>query len=890
MSQATKLVIVESPTKARTIRKYLGSDYRVEASMGHIRDLPASANEIPAHIKKEPWARIGVDIDNGYKPIYVVPTGKKKLVTELRRAVKEAEVLYVATDEDREGESIGWHLLEVLKPKIPVYRMVFHEITREAIHKALASPRELDTNLVQAQETRRVLDRLVGYTISPFLWKKIKPRLSAGRVQSVAVRILVLKERKRMAFVSGSYWDLSAKLLLNQLFNAKLVRLNGKRIANGRDFNEQTGEIDPKKNVLLLDKKTAQSLKIALTDQAFKVVKIERKEKNRLPKPPFTTSTLQQEANRKLGYDTRRTMQIAQQLYEQGLITYMRTDSVNLSKQAISAARQKVRELYGEENLASKPRQYKNKSKNAQEAHEAIRPAGSQMPLPKSLVTTTEARRLYELIWKRTIATQMKPAKLAFTNVTLETTDSEGQIAHFKAAGKEVLFYGYFRAYVEGSDDPNALLEDQSDPLPQMMEGSDVQCRSVEAFGHATKPPARYTEATLVKELEEQGVGRPSTYASIIDTIQRRGYVQKNAKQLVPTFIGMAVTALLEKTLKNVVDVAFTAELEQKLDEIAEGSDGLAFLDNFYRQVVLKGIEDGKEIDAKEVCTLRAARYGTHLIRVGRYGAYVESTQEDGSLIRVTIPTKITPGELDKKTIEKIIERKKLGNQPLGKNPENNLNVYVLDGRFGPYLQLGELDKDSDKKPKRVSLPPVYSPEKVTLVQALALLALPRMIGLHLETQKPIEASIGRYGPYVKHEKKYASLQKSDDVLFVELDRALILLQNKRSSDRSPLRTLGEHPDGGEIKVFEGRWGPYVKHKRLNASLPKDLSIEEVTLQDAIALLAIRAAKPKKTRRTNKKVAKKTTTKRKTAAKKPATKRKTAAKKPATKRKTAAKV
>ncbi len=345
MSQATKLVIVESPTKARTIRKYLGSDYRVEASMGHIRDLPASANEIPAHIKKEPWARIGVDIDNGYKPIYVVPTGKKKLVTELRRAVKEAEVLYVATDEDREGESIGWHLLEVLKPKIPVYRMVFHEITREAIHKALASPRELDTNLVQAQETRRILDRLVGYTISPFLWKKIKPRLSAGRVQSVAVRILVLKERKRMAFVSGSYWDLSAKLLLNQLFNAKLVRLNGKRIANGRDFNEQTGEIDPKKNVLLLDKKTAQKLKIALTDQTFKVVSIERKEKNRLPKPPFTTSTLQQEANRKLGYNTRRTMQIAQQLYEQGLITYMRTDSVHLSKQAISAARLKVKEL-----------------------------------------------------------------------------------------------------------------------------------------------------------------------------------------------------------------------------------------------------------------------------------------------------------------------------------------------------------------------------------------------------------------------------------------------------------------------------------------------------------------------------------------------------------------
>jgi DNA topoisomerase-1 len=849
-----KLVIVESPTKARTIRQYLGGDYRVEASMGHVRDLPANADEIPAKIKDREWARLGVDIEQGFEPIYVVPSDKKKVVSELKKALKNADELYLATDEDREGESIGWHLLQVLKPKVPTRRMVFHEITPEAIQAALESPREIDDQLVAAQETRRVLDRLVGYIVSPLLWKKVAPRLSAGRVQSVAVRMLVLRERERIAFRSGSYWDLKARFTTpDQSFEAQLVNVDGQRVATGRDFDENTGRIIDGRDVLLLEEPSARQLVKGLTDAPFTVRSVERKTATRHPAPPFTTSTLQQEANRKLGFGARTTMQVAQRLYENGLITYMRTDSVHLSDQAITAARNLVGSRYGEQYLSDKPRQYATKSKGAQEAHEAIRPAGTEMRTVEDLGLNGPEARLYELIWKRTVATQMAEARLAFTTVLLAATDAEsGQTAEFRASGREVVFPGFFRAYVEGSDDPDEALDDQSRPLPALAENQNVPCSKVEPIGHETKPPARYTEATLVKALEAAGIGRPSTYATIIDTIQNRGYVVQQARQLVPTFTAMAVTSLLEQTHGNVVDLEFTAAMEQRLDAIADHEDS-DYLEEFYHRQLMPGLDTGAELDPRDVCSITHENIAPWTIRVGRYGPYVEVFGDDGKrTATVSLPDETAPGDVDRAMIEKLVADAQRGDEPLGLDPETNESVFVLTGRFGPYVQRGERSTEKGApKPKRVSLPKGVGIEDVTLELALDLLSLPRTLGTHPDDGEPIKAGIGQYGPYVVHKRTYASLKKEDDVLTVALDRALELLAAKaagrRGAAREALRELGEHPeDGKPVVILDGRYGPYVKHNRTNASLPDGTAVESFTMAQAVELLAAKKAAPKK--------------------------------------------
>ncbi len=921
MAESKKLVIVESPTKARTIRKFLGAGYRVEASMGHVRDLPASAAEIPAEVKKKPWARIGVDVDNGFTPIYIIPDEKKKVVKELKAALKESDELYLATDEDREGESIGWHLMEVLQPKVPTKRMVFHEITKEAIESAVENARELDNNLIQAQETRRVLDRLVGYEVSPLLWKKVKPKLSAGRVQSVAVRILVMRERERMAFVPARYSDLKALLDKSGTeFEAVLVSLDGKRLATGKDFDETTGKLhdDKKDEVLLLLSDDARDLVEHLRNEPFVVASVEKRQVTRTPYPPFTTSTLQQEANRKLGYSARRTMQIAQNLYQNGHITYMRTDSVHLSQEAIRAARTKIENKYGSEYLSPEPKQFSTSSAGAQEAHEAIRPAGQEMRTVEEVGVGGDEAKLYKLIWQRTVATQMADAKLEFTTVKLHANTPEGKTAEFRASGKEVLFPGFFRAYVEGSDDPDESLEDQSSLLPEMNEADRAICKDLEAIDHETKPPARYTEAALVKALEKEGIGRPSTYASIIDTVQRRGYVVAKGKQLIPTFIGMAVTNLLEESLENMVDLEFTAEMERRLDAIAEGENPLAYLTNFYRKELLPKVEEGITVDAREVCTIHSQKAAPYLIRVGRYGPYIEyeddepELDEEGNEKRKTVSLQmdLAPADVDREYIDKLIERAKLNNTPLGKHPETGETVYLMHGRFGHYIQLGEMT-DPKAKPKRTSIPKNRDPLEVNLDTAVALLALPTTIGQHPEDNKVVKAGIGLYGPYVLHNRLYASLKPEDDVLSISMERALELLKEKREKygGQEPLKVVGDHPeDGKPIKVMKGRYGPYIKYKRVNASLPEGVQPEEVTMEQALQLIEQRIARkggkagPKTAANTDaekttkkaaakktKSKAKKKTTKKKAAAKRKTSKKKKTSKKTSSKKKTGAK-
>ncbi|MEL6339408.1 MAG: type I DNA topoisomerase [Myxococcota bacterium] len=891
MADSKKLVIVESPTKARTIRKFLGNSYRVEASMGHVRDLPANAAEIPAEVKKKPWARIGVDVENGFSPIYIIPAEKKKVVKELKAALKESDELYLATDEDREGESIGWHLVEVLKPKIPTRRMVFHEITREAIEEAVENSRELDSNLVQAQETRRVLDRLVGYEVSPLLWKKVKPKLSAGRVQSVAVRILVMRERERMAFVPARYSDLKALLEKSDAqFDAVLVSLDGKRLATGKDFDETTGQLaeDKENDVLLLLSDDARTLVEHLEGKPFVVHSVDKRQQTRTPYPPFTTSTLQQEANRKLGYGARRTMQIAQSLYQNGHITYMRTDSVHLSEEAIGAARNKIKAKYGAEYLSDEPKQFSTSSKGAQEAHEAIRPAGQEMKTVEEVGVSSDEAKLYKLIWQRTVATQMADAKLEFTVVKLHATTPEGKIAEFRASGKEVLFPGFFRAYVEGSDDPDEALEDQSSLLPVLKEADHAECKELEAIDHETKPPARYTEAALVKALEREGIGRPSTYASIIDTIQRRGYVIAKGKQLVPTFIGMAVTNLLEESLKKMVDLEFTAAMERQLDAIAEGENPLAYLTNFYRNELQPAVEEGITVDAREICTIESPKAKPYLIRVGRYGPYIEFEEEGEEKAKtVSLQMDLPPGDVDTEYLDRLIKRAKLNNTPLGEHPETGQTVFLMHGRFGHYLQLGE-QIDPETKPKRTSIPKNIEPLDLDLATALRLFALPKTVGQHPQDGKVVKVGIGPYGPYVLHNRVYASLKPEDDVLEMTLPRALELIKEKleKFGGQEPLKVVGDHPeDGKPIKVMKGRYGPYIKYKRVNASLPEGMEPEEVTMEKALELINARV------QRKGGKAAANTdaegTKKKKAAAKKAKTggKKKTAAKK-ATKKKT----
>ncbi len=844
-----RLVVVESPTKAKTISRFLPQrGYQVEASMGHVRDLPASAAEVPERIKKKPWARLGVDVEHDFEPVYVVPASKKKVVQKLKAALKEADELFIATDEDREGESIGWHLLQVLKPRIPVRRMVFHEITREAILGALEQTRDMDEHLIEAQETRRVLDRLFGYKLSPLLWKKIAPRLSAGRVQSVAVRLLVLREKERIAFVPGSYWTLKAHLARDGApFEAQLTHVRGLRIATGRDFDDQTGTLKEGlvsgKNVLLLEEEEARALAERLPGAPWRVTKVDTRDVSRSPYAPFITSTLQQEASRKLGLSARQTMRVAQKLYEQGFITYMRTDSTNLSQEAVEAGRRAVTERYGKEYLSPSPRQFSGTVRNAQEAHEAIRPAGKEMKTREELGLQGQEGALYDLIWKRTVATQMADARLRLVTATIEAGEGE-ETARFRASGKTILFPGFFRAYVEGTDDPEAALEDREHPLPELREGDAPTCRKVEPLGRETKPPARYTEATLIKTLEKEGIGRPSTYATIIDTIMERGYVRKKGHQLIPTFTAFATNNLLEAQFKKLVDVSFTAKMEQILDDIAAGkTEPKRYLREFYsgegglETLVEKALD---VVDARAVSTIHFPKWGDYVVRVGKYGPYVE-VHRDGERIVASLPEDLVPGDVTEEILEELTRKAgDKGNHALGIHPELGLPVLLKEGPYGHYIQLGDDEKEG--KPKRMSLPKGMRPEEVTLEAAVNLLKLPRTLGVHPETGKPILANIGKYGPYVQHERTFASLTEKDDVLTVDLPRALELLEEKKAK-KKPLRVLGKHPETGEeIEVWAGKYGPYVKHKRLNASLPKDGNPDTLTISEAVELLEARAA------------------------------------------------
>ena len=848
-------MIVESPTKARTIGRFLPRDgFRIEASMGHVRDLPASADEIPKQFKGEQWARLGVKLDNGFEPLYVVPPAKKKVVSHLKQALKEASEVYIATDEDREGESIGWHLVELLTPNVPVRRMVFHEITAEAIAASLEQTRDIDRNLVDAQEARRILDRLVGYTISPVLWKKIAPRLSAGRVQSVAVRLTVLREKERIAFVPSAYWDVEAELAkAERPFRATLMHVGGVRVATGRDFDSETGalkaSLKPGKDVLHLDRQAAERLATRVEAAAWRVTAVEERVSKRAPAPPFTTSTLQQEASRKLGLSAKETMRVAQGLYENGYITYMRTDSTHLSNEAIQGARRAVQSRYGEPYLSPSPRQYAAKSKLAQEAHEAIRPAGRDMRTADEHKLKGVQARLYDLIWKRTVATQMAEARLKFVTANLEVGTAEER-ANFRASGRTTLFPGFFRAYVEGTDDPEAALDDQEQPLPELTQGDRVDFITAKASGHETKPPARYTEASLVKLLEQEGIGRPSTYASIIDTIVERGYVRKAGPQLIPTFTAFATTHLLERQFEQLVDTGFTAEMEEKLDDIAGGKlEARPYLRAFYRGE--GGIESRcaralEEVDGREVATLTFPKWGDYVVRVGRFGPYVEA-QVDGQRVTASLPEDLAPGDLTADQLAELIKLSSGDHNAIGRYPDTGEPMFLKVGPYGPYLQLG--DNGDGEKPKRVSLPKNVKPDEVDFDMAVGLLSLPRRLGNHPDTDEAVQAGVGRFGPYVRQGKTYASLGADDDVLTVGLERALELLSKKAARNRV-LRVLGTHPESGkEVELREGRYGPYVKHVKVNASLPKGQSVDEVTLEQALDLLAQREAKGGKGRR-----------------------------------------
>jgi DNA topoisomerase-1 len=855
-SQGKRLVIVESPTKARTIRRFLPSDYQVEASMGHVRDLPASASEIPERYKGKAWARLGVKVDEDFKPLYVVTPKKRSVVNNLKSALKGASELYIATDEDREGESIGWHLVEVLKPKVPVKRMVFHEITKGEILNALEQTREIDDHLVEAQETRRVLDRLVGYTISPLLWKKIAPKLSAGRVQSVAVRLLVRREQERLRFRSASYWDLAATLSQGgATFEAKMTHLGDLRLASGRDFDADTGRLkdglEPGRDLLLLGGEAATGLAERARGGAWSVAEIEERQATRRPSAPFTTSTLQQEASRKLSLSAKNTMRVAQTLYENGLITYMRTDSTNLSQEAIDGSRSAIVARYGQDYLSPPPRRFTKSSRNAQEAHEAIRPAGSEMKTAQEHNLKGNEARLYDLIWKRTVATQMADARLKFVTARIRVrTDSEE--ATFRATGRTVLFPGFFRAYVEGSDDPEAALDDRDQPLPPLAEGDTPACESVDPEGHETKPPARFTEASLVKLLEQEGIGRPSTYASIIDTIMARGYARKSGTQLVPSFTAFATNNLLEQQFANLVDTEFTATMETALDDIAAGSleAGPYLRDFFSGERGIEGrVEQGLEgIDAREISEVHNANWDPYKVRVGRYGPYVEG-EIDGERRTASLPEDAAPADLTLEELTALLKGAAEGDTVVGTFAETGEPMLLKSGRYGPYLQLGE--GETSDKPKRISLPKGVAPDDVTAELATGLLSLPRTVGSHPESGETIEAHIGRYGPYVRHQRTFASLAADDDVLTVDLPRALELIASKARGRQAPLKVLGEHPESGDpIELLDGRYGPYVKHQKTNASLRKDQDVDQVTLEEALDLLAAReAAGPKKRRK-----------------------------------------
>jgi DNA topoisomerase-1 len=884
-----RLVIVESPAKARTIAGYLGPGYVVESSIGHIRDLPKSSAEIPAELKKEPWARLGVNVDHGFEPLYVVNPDKKQQVAKLKAALRDADELLLATDEDREGEAIAWHLLEVLKPRIPVRRMVFHEITPQAIRAAVEAPREINRYLVDAQETRRILDRLYGYEVSPVLWKKVMPRLSAGRVQSVATRLLVERERARMRFRSADYWDLEATFDTGaaeepNAFTADLVALDGKRIATGRDFAE-TGELTA--DVVRLDGDAAASLAARLQDSSFSVRSVEERPYRRSPYPPFMTSTLQQEGSRKLRFPASVTMRLAQRLYENGFITYMRTDSTTLSDTALTAARAQARELYGDAYVPEQPRRYERKVKNAQEAHEAIRPAGDRFRTPNEVRQELggDEYRLYELIWQRTVASQMADAAGQSVSVRVAGTSTSGEDAEFAATGKTITFPGFLRAYVEESDDESTEREDRERRLPVLAQSQPLTAAGIEPQAHATNPPARYTEASLVKALEELGIGRPSTYASILSTIQDRGYVFKRGTALVPSFTAFAVVGLLEQHFGRLVDYGFTASMEDDLDDIANGQrERVQWLAAFYFGGTDGQATEGQapeglqelvnqrlgEIDAREVNSIPigADADGVSIVvRVGRYGPYVQRGDD-----RASVPDDLPPDDL---TVEKALAllEKQSDERLLGQDPTTNEPVLVRAGRYGPYVTTQPLDGG---EARTASLFKTMSTETVTLDDAMRLLSLPRVLGA--VDGEDVTAQNGRYGPYVRRGAESRSLESEEQIFTVTLDDALALLAQPKTRGRraaaGPLRELGADPASGKpVVVREGRFGPYVTDGETNASLRKGDSIEEITIERAGELLAERRAKgpaePRKraakraapAKKTAKKAAKKTTKK-----------------------------
>jgi DNA topoisomerase I len=885
-ADGTKLVIVESPAKARTISGFLGRGYVVESSIGHIRDLPNNAGEVPEIYKKEPWGRLGVNVDDGFAPIYVVPKDKKPQITKLKSLLKAADELYLATDEDREGEAIAWHLFDELKPKVPVRRMVFHEITPEAIAEAVSHPREIDSDLVAAQEARRILDRLYGYEVSPVLWKKVMSGLSAGRVQSVAVRLVVDRERERMAFRAASYWDLEASLdsgagKTPQTFPAKLTGVDGLRVAQGRDFSS-VGELKGAGDVVQLDESTAVALAGALRDQTFVVRSVESKPYRRSPYAPFRTTTLQQEASRKLGFGAARTMQVAQRLYENGFVTYMRTDSSTLSGTAISAARAQVAELYGRDYLPDAPRTYASKVKNAQEAHEAIRPAGESFRTPAQTGLSGDEFRLYELIWMRTVASQMRDAEGRSVSVRIAATATSGQVCEFSASGRVITFHGFLKAYVEGHDDPDADLDDRETRLPSLDEGDALTVAELHPAGHETRPPARYTEATLVRELEEREIGRPSTYASILGTILNRGYVYKKGTALVPAWLAFAVVRLLERHFARLVDYNFTAGMEDVLDEVAAGrKDSTAELAEFYfgsgNHEGLKSLVNGLgDIDARELSTFRID--DDLDVRVGRYGPYVETA--DGR--RATVPDDLPPDELTVEKARELLANPAGAEIELGQDPSSGHVIVAKSGRYGPYVT-EVLPEDAPKgaKPRTSSLFESMSLDTIDLEQALRLLTLPREVGTDPATGEVITAQNGRYGPYLKKGTDSRSIDSEEHLLTITLDEALAIYaqpkQRGRRAAAAPLKELGPDPTTAlPIVVKDGRFGPYVTDGEVNATLRRGDDLDSLTLDRALELLSDKRAKGPTAKKSTKKASTKKAGAKKTTAKRTTAKRTTA--------------
>lgn len=914
------LLIVESPSKVKTIAGYLGDAYEVESSMGHIRDLP-QPSELPAELKKGPYGKFAVDVEHGFEPYYVVNPDKKKKVTELKRKLKDADALYLATDGDREGEAIAWHLLEVLKPKVPVYRLTFPEITREAIERAFGELRELDQDLVDAQETRRILDRLYGYEISPVLWRKIASGLSAGRVQSVATRLVVERERQRMAFVPADYWDLSGTFARTDgedagtAFAARLSTVDGKRVAGGRDFGDDGVLKGAAGKLVHLDETAARELAAGLEDAEFAVRSLETKPYTRRPAAPFTTSTLQQEAARKLRFTSRTTMQVAQKLYENGYITYMRTDSVALSDQAVSAARRQAAELYGSDSVPGSPRVYSSKSKNAQEAHEAVRPAGDSFRTPNQVrgELSADAYRLYELIWKRTVASQMADAKGSTATVRLGATSSTGHDAEFSASGTVITFRGFLAAYEEGRDEEPAEGKDGDKRLPRMAEGDRLEADDVAADGHRTSPPPRYTEASLVKTLDELGIGRPSTYAAVISTIMDRGYVRVRGSALIPSWTAFSVVRLLEEHFSDYVDYDFTAEMEEGLDRIARGEeDSTGWLQGFYfgageQDHGLKPIvDDLGEIDARAVNSIPVTEDIT--LRVGKFGPYLEQAgsvdPETGELtdpVRANVPEDLAPDELTPEKARELIEVGRADGRELGTDPGTGRTIVAKDGRYGPYVTevipeptAEELaaqpveyykngkpkppKKPAKQKPRTGSLLSSMTLQDVTLEDALKILSLPRSLGTAPDGEE-ITVQNGRFGPYLKKGSDSRSLQSEEQLFTVTLEEALAIYaqpkQRGRGAAKPPLADLGADPITERPMVIkDGRFGPYVTDGETNVTVPRGETVEQITPARASQLLAEKRAKgpaPKKTAaRSAAKAPAKSSTAKKSPARKPA--------------------